>query len=54
LAGQRISFARATARFLGKLVSALILGIGFLMAAFTEKKQALHDLIAATIVTRLT
>ncbi len=40
---RRLSFPRATARFFGKFLSAIILGIGFMMAAFTEKKQALHD-----------
>jgi uncharacterized RDD family membrane protein YckC len=31
-------------------MSAILLGIGFLMAAFTRKKQALHDMIADTLV----
>jgi uncharacterized RDD family membrane protein YckC len=48
--GSRISFARATARHFAKYISAFILGIGFIMAAFTAKKQALHDLIAETLV----
>ena len=48
--GGPISFARATGRHFAKWLSALILGIGFLMAAFTEKKQALHDMIADTLV----
>jgi uncharacterized RDD family membrane protein YckC len=48
--GQRIGFARASARFFGKLISAIIIYIGFLMAAFTDKKQALHDIIAETLV----
>ncbi len=50
LNGERISFARATGRFFAKILSALILGIGFLMAAFTAHKQALHDMIAGTLV----
>jgi uncharacterized RDD family membrane protein YckC len=50
LAGRRISFARATARFFGKFVSAFILGIGFIMAGLTEKKQGLHDMMAGTLV----
>lgn len=50
IAGNRISFGRATARHFAKWLSALILGIGFLMAAFTERKQALHDMIADTLV----
>jgi uncharacterized RDD family membrane protein YckC len=50
LNGSRISFGRATGRHFAKWLSALILGIGFLMAAFTERKQALHDMIADTLV----
>jgi len=50
LNGGRINFARATGRHFAKWISALILGIGFLMAAFTERKQALHDMIADTLV----
>jgi uncharacterized RDD family membrane protein YckC len=50
LDGRRISFARATARHFAKYISTLILFIGFIMAAFTAKKQALHDLIAETVV----
>jgi uncharacterized RDD family membrane protein YckC len=48
--GKRISFARANARFFGKWISSMILNIGFLMAAFTEKKQALHDMLASCLV----
>ena len=48
--GSRISFARATGRHFAKYISAIILFIGFIMAAFTAKKQALHDMIAATLV----
>lgn len=50
LQGRRVSFARATGRYFGKYISNLILNIGFLMAAFTEKKQALHDIMAGTLV----
>ena len=52
MAGGRISFARASGRFFGKIISALPLDIGFIMAAFTERKQALHDMIAGTLVVR--
>lgn len=51
-AGQRISFARASARYFGSLVSTMTLGIGFLMMLFTERKQTLHDLMAGTVVRR--
>ena len=50
LNGKRISFARATTRFFAKILSGQILLIGYFMAAFTERKQALHDLLAGTLV----
>lgn len=50
LAGQRISFLRALGRNAGKFVSWFILGIGYLMAAFTSRKQALHDIMASCVV----
>jgi len=49
-AGNRVSFARATGRHFAKYLSALILAIGYIMAAFTAKKQALHDMIAGCLV----
>ncbi len=52
LEGRRISFGRATGRYFAKIISALILCIGFMMAGFTEKKQALHDMIAGCLVIR--
>lgn len=51
--GQRLSFGHATGRFFAKIISGMIpLGIGYIMAAFTEKRQALHDMIAGTLVMR--
>jgi uncharacterized RDD family membrane protein YckC len=50
--GGRISFARGTGRHFAKYISACLLGIGFIMAAFTAKKQALHDMIAETLVVK--
>ena len=50
LDGRRIGFGKATARYFAKILSALILGIGFLMVAFTERKQGLHDILAGTLV----
>ena len=50
LNGNRISFGRATARYFGKYLSAMIAMIGFIMAAFTKRKQALHDILAETLV----
>jgi uncharacterized RDD family membrane protein YckC len=52
LAGNRISFARASGRFFGKILSGMILGIGFLMAGFTARKQTLHDILAGCLVLR--
>jgi uncharacterized RDD family membrane protein YckC len=48
--GRRLTFARATGRHFAKYLSAMILGIGFIMVAFTAKKQGLHDLLADTLV----
>lgn len=50
LHGQRISFPRALGRYLAKLLSAFLLCIGFLMVAWTQRKQGLHDLLANTLV----
>lgn len=52
LNGQRITFSRATGRHFGKFLSGLIMNVGFIMAAFTEKKQALHDILADCLVIR--
>ncbi len=50
--GARIGFGRATGRHFAKYLSALILGIGFLMVAFMPRKRGLHDVIASTLVMR--
>jgi uncharacterized RDD family membrane protein YckC len=50
LNGERISFGKALGRHLSKFISAIILGIGYIMAGFDEKKRALHDKIAGTYV----
>jgi uncharacterized RDD family membrane protein YckC len=52
LVGRRIGFGRATGRFFAKILSTLILFIGFFMIGFTSKKQGLHDIIAGTLVLR--
>lgn len=49
---ERLSFARATFRHFAKLISALLLGAGFIMIGFTRKKQGLHDILAETLVQR--
>lgn len=48
--GGRISFGNATGRFFGKILSGLIIYVGFIMVAFTDKKQGLHDMMAGTLV----
>ena len=50
--GNKLDFGKALLRNLGKIVSSMILGIGYIMAGFTEKKQALHDMIASTLVVK--
>jgi len=52
LNGNRISFERATGRHFAKWLSTMILGIGYIMVGFTERKQGLHDLLAGTLVRR--
>lgn len=53
MAGQRVSFGRATARHFGKIITNLVPAfIGYIMTAFTEKRQALHDMIAGCVVLR--
>lgn len=47
---KRISFGKATGRFFGKIISGLIITIGYLLAGFTKKKQALHDIMAGCLV----
>jgi len=50
--GKRIDLVKATIRYFSKIISGVIFGIGYIMAAFTEKKQALHDMIAGTLVVK--
>ncbi len=52
LNGMRIGFGRATGRYFAKFISAIIICIGFIMVAFTQKKQGLHDMIAKTLVVK--
>jgi uncharacterized RDD family membrane protein YckC len=48
--GERLSFANATGRYFAKILSTIILLIGFLMVAFDKKAQGLHDKLAKTFV----
>ncbi|MGE6631175.1 RDD family protein [Bacillus sp. NPDC077027] len=50
VSGERLTFARASGRYFSKALLSPILYIGYIITFFTEKKQALHDLIASTIV----
>jgi uncharacterized RDD family membrane protein YckC len=53
MAGQRVSFWRATARHFAKIITNMVPAfIGYIMAGFTEKKQALHDMLAGCLVLR--
>ena len=47
---ERITFGRAVVRLLAKVLSLIVLGIGFLMIAFHPRKRGLHDIIAGTLV----
>ena len=51
LGGERISFGRATGRYFGKIISSIFF-VGYIMAAFTAQKQALHDMMAGCLVVR--
>ena len=48
--GEPISFANALGRYFSKIISSAILYIGYMMAGWDSKKQALHDKIANTYV----
>jgi uncharacterized RDD family membrane protein YckC len=48
--GNRISFGKATGRYFSMIMSALTLGVGYIMCAFTEKKQCLHDMMAGCLM----
>ena len=54
LHGERIGFGRATGRYFGKFISGMTLLVGYMLAGWTERKQALHDLLAGCCVVRKT
>ena len=54
LDGERISFSRATVRYLSKAISLATLFIGFLVVPFNQKKQTIHDLISGCVAVRTT
>ena len=50
LSNNRITFGQATGRYFGKIISFLILFIGYFMMLWDERKQTLHDKMANTLV----
>lgn len=50
--GQRIAFGRASGRFFGKILSGIIMDVGYMLAGWTARKQALHDMLANCCVVR--
>jgi len=50
LEGNKLDFTKALVRNLCRILSNITMLIGYIIAAFTEKKQALHDMIAGTLV----
>jgi uncharacterized RDD family membrane protein YckC len=51
--GQRIHLGRALGRRLARFLSGITIGIGFLVQLFTRRRQALHDVVAGTLVVRV-
>ena len=50
--GGRVSFAQASARYFGKIISFLIAGVGYIMAGVSSKKQALHDMMSNCLIVK--
>jgi uncharacterized RDD family membrane protein YckC len=50
LAGERLTFMNALGRYFARILSAITLLIGYIIQPFTERKQALHDIVAGTLV----
>ncbi len=48
--GRRMSFARASGRYWSKLLSGMLLGLGYVIAPFSPQMRALHDRLAGTLV----
>lgn len=51
LTGNRISFTKATGRYFGKIISIVVLCIGYIAMLFNDKKQTWHDSMSGCIVT---
>ena len=52
LQGHRLTLWHASLRYFGRWISSLTFSVGYLMAGFTQKKQALHDILARCLVLR--
>lgn len=52
LNGNRVSFGRASGRYFSRIITNMTMLIGYIIAGFTDKKQALHDMIASCLVIR--
>ena len=48
--GSRLSLKTSFLRYLGSLLTNLTMGIGYLIALFTDRKQTLHDLLVKSVV----
>ncbi len=48
--GNPISFGRASGRYFAKIISSVTFCIGYIIAGFSQQKQALHDMIAGCLV----
>jgi uncharacterized RDD family membrane protein YckC len=48
----RVSFGKATVRHFGKILSGLILLIGYLMMLWDDRSQTLHDKLAGTLIVK--
>lgn len=48
--GEPISFLRGVGRYFASILSSLVLMLGYVMAGFTDRKQALHDMVCDTVV----
>ncbi|HCX98772.1 MAG TPA: RDD family protein [Bacteroidales bacterium] len=50
--GNRVSFGRATGRYFARIITSMTMLIGYIIAGFTEHKQALHDMVASCLVVK--
>lgn len=50
--GKRISFGKASGRYFARIITNMTMLIGYIIAGFTDKKQALHDMIASCIIAK--